>query len=236
MHTFTMIRALACTILLSLNAAPTSARDLRGVAFAGGTLNDGLSGFAGVVQSLPGSRLGKGWAVRAAVVGGQFRYTNALGTIDAQFRGLDLAGIQQFSGDWGWLNVAAGPRVFNLSLSPRDPANARQGTRWDAVLSADGGFELDPNWRLMWLASVGVNDGVYMTRGMLSRRVETASETRLGFETTVQGDPNFQTITLGPYITTRVAKMFDVQLSGGASLQRNRRPLPYMGVNVSMLY
>lgn len=224
---------------LALGLGSTSAaqtRDLQGVAFAGGTANDGLSAFFGVVQALPGSSLGKGQAIRLSGVGGQFKYTNALGTIDAQFRGAEGALVQQFSGTWGWANISGAVRVFNLSLSPRDPANQRQGTRWDGVVGGDGGFELDPNWRLMWLGSIGVNDGVYLVRGLLSRRVETASETRLGVETNIQGDPNFQTITTGPYITTRVAKRLDVQVTAGTSLQSGRKALPFLGLNVSMLY
>lgn len=233
------VRAAALMTLMALSgvaATSADAKDLMGVAFAGSTVNDGLSAFGGAIRALPGSSLGKGQAVRLSFVGGQFRYTNSLGTIDAQFRGAEGAIVQQFSGQWGWANVSGGVRVFNLSLSPDDPANQRRGTRWDAVIGGDGGFELDPDWRLMWLASLGLNDGVYLMRGMISRRVETASETRLGVETNIQGDPNFQTITTGPYITTRVAKKFDVQFTAGTSLQSGRKALPFLGLNVSMLY
>jgi hypothetical protein len=211
------------------------AQSLKGVAFAGGSVGDGVSAYAGAVTALPGASLGKGLAIRGSVNGGRYRYSGGPGRIRAGYAGAEAALVYQTSGDWGWANVSAGPRVTDISLSPADPENERQGTRFDAALQTDGGYGMK-NWRLGWFGSVGVIDGAYQGRLQLGRLVSAASQTRFGLEAGVQGDPYFTTISAGAFVSTRLKGDLEGQLSAGVTEQAGRGPRPYLSLGLSQLF
>ena len=226
-----------CLVLSALVAASSaSAQDYQGVGFAGGSVGDGRSAYAGAVVSLPGASLGKGLAVRGSVNAGTYRYENGTGRIDADYRGAEAAVVYQLSGDWGWTNLAAGPRVSNLDLSPDDPANKRRGTTWDLGLQVDGAQQLGSDWRLDYLGSVGVVRGAYQARLGLGRKTREATQTRLGVEGAIQGDPRYTTFSTGLFVATQVARDFEGQLSAGARHQEGRSLKPYVSLGLSLLY
>jgi hypothetical protein len=212
-----------------------SAQSLKGVAFAGGSVGEGVSAYAGAVTSLTGAALGKGLAVRASANGGRYRYAGGPGRVRAKYVGGEIALVYQSSGDWGWANVSAGPRITDISLSPADPQNKRQGTRIDAALQTDGGLGME-DWRLGWLGSIGVVDGAYQGRLQLGRLVSAASQTRLGVEAGVQGDPYFTTVSAGAFAGTRLSKNLEGQLSAGITEQAGRGPKPYVSLGFSQLF
>ena len=224
-------------ILLALSvSAPAAAQTYQGVAFAGGSIGDGRSAYAGAVTALPGASLGKGLAVRGSVNAGSYRYQTGGAKIDADYKGAEAALVYQLSGDWGWSNLAAAPRVSKLDLSPDDPDNKRRGTTWDFGLQVDGAQNLGPNWRLDYLGSVGAIRGAYQARLGLGRTVDTERQTRLGVEGGIQGDPRYTTLSAGLFAATRLAKDFEGQLSAGARDQAGRELKPYLSAGFSLLY
>lgn len=225
--------ALAATLLLG---AAASAEPLKGVAFAGGAAGDGLSGYAGVVRALPGSELGKGLALRGSASGGSYHYESNGARIDGRFVAAEAALVYQFSGRWGWANLSAGPRLSDVSLSPRDPSNHRQGTRLDLALQSDGALLLGRSWRLGWLGSLGVRDGTYFSRAELGRLVASRSQTRLGLEAGLQGDPNYRSVSLGLFAATGLSSGLEGRISAGASDQEGRRARPYATLGLSLLF
>lgn len=225
-------------VLLSAGLATgsvASAQSSKGVAFAGGSVGEGVSAYAGAVTSLPGASLGDGLAIRGSVNGGRYRYTGGPGRVRAEYLGAELALVYQSSGDWGWTNVSAGPRFTDISLSPADPENKRQGTRVDAALQADGGLGMK-DWRLGWLGAIGVIDGAYQARLQLGRLVSAASQARLGIEAGVQGDPYFTTVSAGAFASTRLGRNLEGQLSAGFTEQAGRGAKPYVSLGVSQLF
>jgi hypothetical protein len=220
--------------LLSSGAA--YAEPYQGVAFAGGAAGDGLSGYAGVVHALPGSQLGKGLALRASGSGGSYQYESNGTRIDGRFATAEAALVYQLSGRWGWANLSAGPRITDVSLSPRDPSNRRQGTRLDLAVQSDGALLLDRSWRLGWLGSLGVRDGTYYSRAEIGRIVAPRSQTRLGLEAGLQGDPNYRSVSLGLFAAAKLGTKVEGRVSAGASDQQGRQTRPYATVGVSLLF
>ena len=124
----------AASLGLSLASALASgtalAEPLRGVTYVGGTLSESISGYVGAVVSLPGAQLGDGASIKAGVSGGRYEYDASGTRITAKYVGVDMAVGYQFSGNWGWANVSVGPTFARTSLSPEDPNNERNGSRW----------------------------------------------------------------------------------------------------------
>jgi hypothetical protein len=225
--------ALAAALLLGTAA---SAEPNEGVAFAGGAAGDGLSGYAGLGHALPGAELGKGLAVRGSLSGGSYEYDSSGVRIDGRFEAAEAALVYQLSGRWGWANFSAGPRISDVSLSPRDPSNDRQGTRLDLAVQSDGALLLDSSWRLGWLGSLGVRDGTYYSRAEIGRIVEPRSQTRLGLEAGLQGDPNYRSSSLGLFAATKLGPNLEGRVSAGASDQAGRHARPYATLGLSLLF
>lgn len=218
------------------SATDVSAEPYKGVAFAGGTVGDGVSGYAGAIHALPKYQLGRGLAFRASLSGGNYAYGSDHVKIEGKFVAAEAALIYQLSGGWGWANFSAGPRVSDLSLSPRDPANERQGTRVDLAVQSDGAFQVGHAWRLSWIGSLGVREGAYLSRVDLGRVVERRSQTRVGIEAGLQGDPSYQTATVGLFASTKLSTDLEGRISVGTRDQKNRDPRPYGMIGLSLLY
>jgi hypothetical protein len=149
--------------------------------------------------------------------------------------GAEAALVYQTSGSWGWANFSAGPRFTDISLSPADSENNRQGTRVDAAVQSDGGYGMQ-DWRLGWIASLGMIDKAYQGRLQLGRLMSAASQTRLGVEAGVQGDPYFTTLTGGAFMGSQIGNNFEAQLSVGISEQAGRGAKPYASIGFSKLF
>lgn len=205
----------------------------RGVIYAGGSVGDGAGGYAGGLVALPGGSLGHGLAVRAGVNGGTYRYRTSE-RIEATYVGAEVALVYQFSGDWGWVNVSAGPRITDTDLDPEDPGNKLRGTRVDAGLQTDGA--LGNQWRLGWFGSWGVRNESYIGQLRLTRLVDESSQTRMGLETLLQGDPTYTRVSLGAHLSTALGGDWQGQLSAGASEQAGRKAKPYVALGVSRVF
>lgn len=225
----------ACALAWSVGGT-AQAQDYRGVAFAGASLGQGNSAYVGAVASLPGASLGRGLAVRGTAIAGNYRYAENGTSIRGRYRGGEAALVYQLSGNFGWSNLSVGPRVTKTSLSPADPKNELQGTRWDLGLQADGAFNLDPQWRLTYLGSFGVKHGAYLARAAVGRLVNREKQTRIGVEGTIQGDPAYNSRSAGVFASTQIAKATEIQLSAGIRDQEARKPGAYVGFGGSFLF
>ena len=224
------VLALAAAMVSSVSAQAQET----GVAYSGISVSEGYNVYAGAIVSLPGARLGDGLAVRGGVSGGRYEYDTQTSQIDADYITGELALVYQTSGQWGWANFSAGPRVTDTTLTPFDPANERAGTRFDVAVQTDGavGQEL----RLEWFGSLGVVDTAYFTELRIGRQVDGASGTRLGLETGFQGDETYSSKKLGGFVSTQFGSGWEGRISGGAGKLRDRSAQPYASVSLSKVF
>lgn len=223
-----VVMALVCA------AQGASAETLTGVVYGGGTISESQSGYAGGVMSLPGSSLGHGPAVRAGVSGGRYKYDAGGTRITGKYVGADLALVSQHSGNWGWANVSAGAHFSDTSLTPNDPGNKLQGSRWDIGVQTDGAFD-GSRWRLSWYGSYGVFDETYQAKLSLGHRVGK-DDLRLGVEGGIQGDPSYKRGFAGVFASQAIARNMTLQVSAGASEQAGRGPRAYGSIALSKLF
>jgi hypothetical protein len=229
------IRKIIAGLLLLTGSAAAAAEGPSGVLFAGGSAGDGISGYAGVVSALNG-HLGHGIAVRASANAGNYRYQAGNDPIEAHFYGGEVALVYQLSGEWGWANLSAGPRVTHTELSPDDRSNERRGTRFDVGLQSDGAYWLDRRWRFDWLGSLGVTDRSYYSRVAITRLVNEARGTRIGLEAGVQGDRRYTARRAGVFAATRIGPALEGQAAFGAVDQELRPTHAYGSVGFSLLF
>jgi hypothetical protein len=205
-----------------------------GVVYAGGGVGEGRNVYAGAVVALPGATLGNGLALRAGGGAGNYKYESGGASIDGDYVSGEAALVYQTSGDWGWANFGAGPRVTDTRLSPLDPTNERVGTRWDLALQTDGA--LGYRWRLGWFGSLGVFDKAYITEARFGPLVNEQRQTRVGLEAGVAGDETYTRGNMGLFASTQVASKTEIRLSGGLSEQRGRRARGYAAVSLSRTF
>ena len=227
-----MTRSFLCGLALLSCMAPADAQD-RGVLYAGGGAGDGAGGYVGGLIALPGDSLGNGLAVRAGVNGGTYRYRTSE-RIEATYIGAEIALVYQMSGDWGWANISAGPRITDTELDPNDRGNKLRGTRFDAGLQTDGA--LGNQWRMGWFGSWGVRNESYIAQLRLTRLVSASSGTRVGVESIVQGDPTYTRASLGAHVATPLGGGWEGQVSAGASELAGRNARPYASLGVSRVF
>lgn len=208
----TMGGALAGSLVCALLAGGASAQD-RGVVFGGGEVGDDMSGYFGATWAAPGSRLGRGWAVRGLVSVGGYDYDAAAGTIDAEFVQADLLLIHQSSGAWGYFNMGGGARVTDTDLEPADPGNERQGSNWDGVVTADG-MRNAGDWRVGGFGSYGVKMREYYVRGEITRRLGSG-DFRAGAEVLADGDENYDRSGVGAVLIYEPAGRFSLRAAIG---------------------
>lgn len=225
---------LATLAVSTLGSLPAQAQPLRGVVFAGATLSEDLSGYAGGVVSFPGAQLGDGLALKGATSAGRYEYEATGSLIEADYVGAELGLVYQKSGEWGWANVSAGPRFTHTNLSPNDPGNALRGDQWDLGLQTDGALD-GPKWRLGWYGSVGAFDGAYQAQLRLGHRV-TQDDLRIGVEGGILGDPSYTRGFGGLFVSKALGGHVEVLLSAGASDQAHRGPRAYGSISLSKLF
>jgi len=229
------IEVIAFAVISSI-AGSACAQDYHGVAFAGGTVGQGANRYAGAVAALPGAALGRGLAIRGTVTAGNYRYRSAVTLIRGRYVGGETALVYQWSGDWGWTNLGAGPRLTDTTLRPDDPANDRRGTRVDLAVQGDGAFNLSPKWRMTYLGSLGVREGAYLVKADVGPFLDSGSKTRIGVEGALQGDPRYHAQSGGAFISMQIAKTTALQLSGGVRRQNGTRTSGYAAIGTSILF
>lgn len=225
----------ALAIALS-SAAAASAEDYHGVVYAGGSAGQGANGYLGTVVALPGASLGHGLALRGTVTGGDYRYRTDGILIRGRYVGGEVAMVYQMSGNWGWANLSAGGRVTDTTLRPIDPKNDRRGTRFDVGVQADGAFNLSPQWRMTYLGSVGVREGDYLVKADIGPFLDSKSQTRIGVEGALQGDPSYHAHSAGLFVSTQLAPATSLQLSGGVRDESGNGTGGYVALGSSILF
>jgi hypothetical protein len=225
--------------LLTLNTgfsiAPAHAQEYRGIWFSGITVSNDLSGYAGVLMALDKSGLGHGMAMRISVNGGRYRYDTNGTLIKANYGGGEVAAVYQMSSaDWGWANFSIGPRYGYTAFSPNDPANERQGSRWDAGLGTDGALDLE-HWRLSWLGAYGIGDNTFQTQLQVGRKLSQTTM-RMGLEGRIMGDRTYTKNMLGGFFATAVVKDMELLISAGTMMQSGQGTRPYAALEISQLF
>ena len=218
--------------VLLLAGASAHAQD-RGVWFAGGTLSNDESAYAGVVVALPGAALGRGLAARVSGSAGRYSYRTGGRTIDGEFAGGEIALVQQFSGAWGYANLGAGPRYTDTRLDPDDPDNDRRGGDWDAGVTTDGGLGAR-RWRLGWFGSYGILLEEYQARLDVTHAL--GERFRLGLEAGIQGDPTYTRGLFGAVGIARLGGGFELRVAGGATEQEGRSARAYGSVGLAQVF
>ena len=229
------MRILAIGLLASLAMAGAAHAEGApvGVWYLGGSSNT-PSGYGGVLASLPGATLGRGFALRATGNGGEYDYSAGVGKVTAHYVGGDLALVYQSSGAWGWGNVSAGPQYTHTSLSPRDPSNKRLGGHWEASLQSDGELYFDA-WRVGWYGQGGLSQGSYDGRVHVSRRLGSEMF-RLGAEAGVQGDPTYRLEKVGPTLQIQAPNALTVQIGAGVRIQQNIPAQGFVSLGFSRVF
>jgi hypothetical protein len=129
------------------------------------------------------------WAGRVIVSAAGYDYRSNGVTIDGDYRQVEFALLRQSSGAWGYLNVGAGARLNDTDLSPDDLGSDRRGTRWDAIVTADG-VRRAGAWEAGGYLVYAVDAEDYFARARVTRAIGSGP-LRLGAEVTAQGDPNY---------------------------------------------
>lgn len=229
-----LITTVPLVLLLSAFPASAAAQD-QGVVFAGGAVNDGFSAYAGTVVSFPGSQLGRGFAIRGSVNGGEYHYDRAGTDIRGRYIGGEAALVYQMSGSWGWANLSAGPRVTDTNFSPDDPSNEREGTRFDLGVGAEG-IVNSGTFRLGWYGSYGVWDESYQLQLRPGLLVNTASDAVVGVEGSLQGDPSYDSQSIGLFYVQNVGGNWRAQFAGGVTDQEGRSAKIYGAIGLSRIF
>ena len=219
------------SVTLLAAAVPAQAQE-HGVVFVGGTASNAPSVYVGGVVALPGETLGRGLAARAVLGFNDFWYDGDPGRVKARQKTATLTAVYQWSGDWGYANLAAGGVFRATLLRPDDPNNATRGSQWDGMVGADGARNLGL-WRVVGLTSYQIDLREYYARIDATRRL--SKSLRLGAEATAQGNPLYDRQLYGVVVAVSPSPRWELRLSGGALVQR-RRNSPYSALALSRVF
>jgi hypothetical protein len=224
--------------LAALLCAPISANaqtSTQGSWYAGGMLNQGGSGYAGVTLGVLGNDTANGLAARLSGYISSYEYMSGATRIDGQDTGGQLAALYQWSGDWGWANFGAGGRYVSVDLSPNDPGNTRKGSSADALLLTDGGY-LNDGWRADWYGEYGVDQEAYFTRVGLSHTLNLAQNWHLGVEGSFQGDRYYSRSSAGALAIVDLDGGLELRASGGVTFQHATGDAGYAEITISQSF
>lgn len=219
----------AATLTSACLVGPALAQD-DPVVFAGGFIADDHFVYAGALIPLPGAQPHQGWAVRPVASAGAYDYRRNATDIEADYVNLELSLVNRRSGDWGYLNLAAGARYSNTNLSQPDPQNRRDGNQWDGMVSIDGARYAGA-WRVSGYASYAFNIEDYYIRGEVTRAIRP-NGLRLGMETIIEGDPSYDRQSLGALVAFQPMTGTEVRASVGGRVG-DRDTEPYLAIGLS---
>ncbi len=183
---------------------------------AGGQIDFSRSGYVGATVPLPGGVIGRGLALRGSGFGGDYTYDSASRKIDGSFWGGQLEGVYQLTRPGAWLDLTAGVRYVDTSLTPFDRGNRRHGSQAEPEFSTDGGLVSGP-WRTDLYGSYGTRLEDYAVRASLTHNL--APRLRGGAEVSFEGDPTYNLQRVGPYVGYYLDRRSELQLSAGVSHQ-----------------
>lgn len=203
-------------LILGAGAAGQASAQSDVTVFAGGKLDVADLAYAGAAVGLPGSRDGRGLALRGAVFTGSYEYDAAGTPIDADFTGAQVELAWRFSSGSSWGSVGVGYRYTDTDLSPPDPGNRRDGGEGQAIISVDGGHVTGP-WRVDWYGSYGVGLDDYDVQASATHAVGASNRMRLGLEVGADGDSNYSAYRVGPVLGVKLDDRSEIQISAGYS-------------------
>lgn len=187
-----------------------------------------------VAATLPllDGRVGQGPGIRLSGDFLDYTYQGGAGEITATGWGGALAGVYQFSGGWGWSNLSAGLSYRDTRLSQPDPNNKERGAREYFNMQADGGYNLDPDWRVRGLGSFTPAITGYLVQAGLDRAVW--SDLRLGISTMFQGDRYYHQASAGVTGYFQLANGLELDPAIGVS-HANGQTEPYGGLTLVLI-
>ncbi|MEO6834771.1 MAG: cellulose biosynthesis protein BcsS [Candidatus Tumulicola sp.] len=182
--------------------------------------------YLGATAALPGSTIGRGFALRGIVNTGGYNYpSDTLGPVKAHFTGGELDAMYQISSPTFWSDFGAGVSASNTSLSPFDPSNRRHGAQTELRLDLDGGSSGGP-WRTDWFGYYGTRLYDYGARLGITHAI--SPDWRLGAEVYTEGDPTYHLNQIGPYAAVQLSHRSELQVSGGFSWESGFNPRNYV--------
>ena len=193
----------------------------------GGQIDFADFGFLGLTAALPGSALGRGFAVRGSGFTGNYSYSSGTHVVNGDFTGGEADAVYEFSGTHYWLDAIAGARYVDTSLSPFDPGNRRHGRQGEAAFGADGGYVTGP-WRVDYYGEYGTRLDDYLGRVSLTHRI--TGRIRAGAEFSAEGDPTYDLQRVGPYLGVALDSRSEIQVSAGASHETGQGEGGYLRV------
>jgi hypothetical protein len=208
-------RLLLLPLCVTLWSADAFAQSPERVFFAGGEAGHERSAFIGGVQALPGSSVGRGWALRGSLQAGRYGYERQGDRVRARYAGGELMLSRQWSDATRYGALSIGPRYTDTDLSPDDPGNRRGGRHWDAALQAEGRQDFG-RWQVSGFSSYGIRLKEYYARADLTRRV-SAGGLRAGVEAGFEGDESYDRQRVGAVIGLD-RQAFGLRLSAGAKM------------------
>ncbi len=208
----TLLRLAGAVALLGYSIGPAGANSL----YLAGASRGANSDYAFVGALLPfDGVLGKGPALRLWGDYLDYSYTGGVGRVTASGWGGAVAGVYQFSGNWGWTNFAAGATFRDTHLSVFDPGNTQRGAHAYFNTQVDVGFNLNPTWRVRGYAGY-----VPATNGYGSQiGIDWAAwqSTRLGLNVGFQGDDNYNEVSAGVGAFFQLSPNLELDPSVGVS-------------------
>lgn len=210
--------------VFALSAAPDRAEAQSAMApsttiYGGGEVGGDKSAYLGVVAPLPGATQTQGWAVRGVVSGGRYDYETQGVEIEGEYVQGDVFLVRQNAGAWGYVNFGVGARYTDTDLSPNDPGNDRNGSKADAVLTADGVRRFGA-WETGAYAEYGVRMQAYFLRADVTRAVGGAG-LRLGVEGAIEGDENYDKQRVGAVAVLQRSDALSFRVSAGVKTSDN---------------
>lgn len=229
-RSFSLVLATAFAVVSSAAAATD-----RGIAYVGGSAGGGPSGDIGAIVALPRNEIGSGLAVSISASATRYHYNSSVGRVRASASDAGIGLVYQFSGDWGWWDIAAGPRLNHLRLDRRDPDNSDQGSRLTVGFGTDGEINLDAARKLHFASDFTLRNRGFDARVGLGQRLERTHASEVGIEAGVQGDRNYTAVTVGLFASRKVARDLEAQVTLGAKREEGATA-PYGSVELSLSF
>jgi hypothetical protein len=232
------------TTAVFADADPAGDND-RGVVYAGAETRGELHyGYLGTVFSVDGHDLGSsGWAVKALVGHGKFRYNKssfASGHADGKVTNAEVEIGYEFRRFNHLFSVFLGPDYQRTTTSPKDTLNRSEGTKWGAQVGFE--FITDPSkfFNFEFDASFSTANNHYHTR---ARPGFQFSRVRFGPELSFSGNRSYEERRGGLFMTLHMDG-WSTSLYGGIAYYKGRssgsthkrHADPYAGISFGMMY
>ena len=213
---------------------PAQAED-RGVAYAGTTIGDGLSSYAGVTRNALFSLAGQPIGGSLSGSGGTYHYADDNGsTIHGEYRSVSAGLNMELTNDHGWASLSLGPRLYYTHHRP-SPSPNEDGQHITAWFGLDGSYMISQHWRIETLEQYGVGNREYQARVSLSK-VVGRHDLRFGWDLATQGDRTYSNSSTGLFAARQLTRNIQLRASGGELFERSGRKTPYVALELTTSY